>query len=325
MRQRPQYLLAALAASGHPVYFVDRKERETRQADGVTIVPSVRDVPAKHPLLYVHFAPLREVFDRFDDPTVVYDVLDDLEIYDEGEVGLPERHRVRSHHGPLMKSAHAVIASSAALVERHRPERADILLIENGVDAERFGAPTHLPADVPLDRPVIGYHGAIARWFDFDLLAGVATAHPEWSFVLVGPVLPEVSEQAERIERLDNVHLLGERPSDAMPAYVQSFDVGVVWFVVNHLTEAVSPLKLFEYLAAGVPAVATPLPSCAAVPGVRIASSVDEMGTAIAQAMATRDDETHLRLDATAAATWSARIAPLLKRLEEIDRRTVPS
>ncbi|HEX9644707.1 MAG TPA: glycosyltransferase [Acidimicrobiia bacterium] len=324
MRQRPQYLTAAMAGAGHPVYFVDRSRRRTVIEDGgVMVVPSLRAVPAESPILYIHFAPVGELIDRFVDPVVVYDILDDLAIYDSGESGLPVRHRVRTHHGPLMERAAVVVASSPALVERHRHERDDILLIENGVDVARFSAPAPRPADLPTGKPVIGYHGAIARWFDFDLFEAVAAEHPEWDFVLVGPVLDVPAATVARVGERANVHLLGERSSDDIVAYVRAFDVGVIWFVVDHLTEAVSPLKLFEYLAADTPAVSTPLPAAAAATGVRLAATAAEMTGAIGAALTVPGDPGERRR-AAEAADWSRRIEPLIERLDQQGLRRVP-
>jgi glycosyltransferase involved in cell wall biosynthesis len=324
MRQRPQYITAALAAAGHDAYFVDPRETVPRQAEGVHVVPSLRFVPRSHPILYVHYAPLRELFDRFHEPVVVYDVLDDLSIYEPDEQGLPEHRRVRAHHGPVLESAGVAITSSPVLLERHRSQRPDLLLVENGVDVDRFAERRARPHDLPTGRPVVGYHGAIARWFDFDLLRSVAAANPRWDFVLVGPVLPDVAGRAEALSEQSNVHLLGARPSADIAAYIQAFDAGVIWFVVDHLTEGVSPLKMFEYLAADVPVVATPLPSCRGMAGVRVASTVEEMTAAITDALESGSEETQVRRSAAEAASWEARVAPVLRRLDDLGLRTVP-
>ena len=95
MRQRPQYLLAAFAQAGYPVYFIDPWAPKPVERDGVHVVTSIRRVPAGGVILYVHFAPLRHMFGRFDDAVVVYDLLDDLTIYDAEEEGLPLRGECR--------------------------------------------------------------------------------------------------------------------------------------------------------------------------------------------------------------------------------------
>ena len=323
MRQRPQYLLQAFAAHGHPVFFVDPREPAVRSADGVTIVPSVEEVPASDVILYVHFAPMRHLFDRFQRPAVVYDILDDLSIYDADEIGLPEERRVRSHHPIVMERAEAVIVSNEVLAATHRSERPDLIHVPNGVDAERFAAPVPPPADVQPDgRPVVGYHGMISHWFDFDVFEGVARARPGLRFVLVGPHDRRAQEQIDRIAGLDNVELLGERPSATMPSYVQTFDVGTVWFQVNEMTRAVTPLKVYEYLAAGKPVVSTPLPACEAEPTVRTAAGVEAFAAAIDAALAEPDGDS--RRTVARAHDWQAILQPLIDRLEAKGLTLVP-
>ncbi len=327
MRQRPQFLLEAFAGAGHPVYFVDPRERTQRTVGDVSIVPSLDDVPGEHVILYIHFAPLRELVEQFDDAVVVYDILDDLTIYEADEAGLPAERTVAHHHPFLMERADQVIVSNPVLAERHRSERNDLILVENGVDVARFSKPVPRPADVPdSDGPVIGYRGAIAQWFDFDLLRMVAGAEPDWSFVLVGPIDRRVAAEADSVASLPNVEFIGERGSDAMPAYAQAFDVEAVWFVVDELTRGVTPLKVFESLAAGTPVVSTPLPACETIPGVRIAAhpSVfrDQLDAAVRDAT---DPEWQTQAAATAdGADWSRRLSPLVARLDDANQRLVP-
>jgi glycosyltransferase involved in cell wall biosynthesis len=328
MRQRPQYLLEAFASAGHPVYFVDPSEESVRMADGVTIVPSLSDTPRTGVILYAHFAPVRTMFDRFDDPVVVYDILDDLSIFDADEVGLPQERRVRTHHGPIMEIADVVIASAPLLVRRHRNERSDILFIENGVDAARFASPSEPPQDMlGFEGPIVGYHGMVSRWFDFDLLEAVAKSQPSTSFVVVGPVDPGSKKRADSLASLANVTFLGPRPSDQMPAYVSALDVGLVPFVVDDMTRAVSPLKMYEYLAAGVPVVASPLPVCVDHPLVATAADPDQFSLLIREALATAGDieATQQRVSVGRSADWTARIVPIRERFDYLDRLRVPS
>ncbi len=315
MRQRPQYLMAAFAASGHPAYFVDPREGEERTADGVTIVPTLEGVPSSDVILYVHFAPVRRLFERFDAPAVLYDVLDDLSIYDADEVGVPRGARVSAHHPEVIAAADIVTVSTPVLADRHRSERPDLLLVPNGVDLARFrpasGGRRH-------DRPVVGYHGAIAAWFDFDLYEEVAAAMPDVWFRIVGPVDPRVRDRADHLARLDNVELLPPLSPDAIPDLVASFDAGTVPFVVDHMTVAVSPLKMYEYMAAGVPVVATPLPACVSTPGVRIGEGAARFAEALRAALATPPAKrTELRA-AAEEASWVRRIAPVRDRMDEL-------
>lgn len=326
MRQRPQYLTEAFADSGHPAYFVDPREVGVRRAGPVTIVPSLEETPTGGVVLYTHFAPLLSLVDRYDDAVVVYDILDDLSIYDADEVGMPEERRVRFHHPGMMRRADLVLGSAPALVQRHETERADILYVENGVSPHVFGRPRPTPGELTdLDGPVVGYHGMIARWFDFALVAAIADAMPEVTIVLVGPHDSDAAKPLRELVQRPNVRHIDGQPSDRIAAFVQRFDVGLVPFVVDDLTRAVSPLKLYEYLAAGVPVVAAPLPVCVAHPLVRTVAVADDAPAAVSAALTDADDDRFVS-DLRAAAedaSWRSRLQPVLEALDERGLRRV--
>ena len=326
MRQRPQFIVEAFGQLGHPAYFVDPRESSIRREGDVTIVPSLEDTPASGVILYVHFAPLQTLLGRFDDGVVVYDILDDLSIYDADEVGMPAERRVRHHHPSMMERADIVMASAPALVATHVAERDDILYVENGVSPAAFGTPMPLPDElVGVAGRVVGYHGMIARWFDFELVEAIAADLPEVTVVLVGPVDGDARAELDRLVSRSNVLHLGPRPSDRIAAYVQRFDVGLVPFVVDDLTRAVSPLKMYEYMAAGVPVVATRLPVCEAHPLVATASTPTEAVALVRSALARSDDpevDGALRR-AAEAASWTNRLAPVIERLDRDGLRRV--
>lgn len=324
MKQRPQFLLEAFAKAGHDVWFIDPRADANTRLDGVNIVQSVADVPDRHVILYTHFAPLAPAFEDFVDPVVVYDILDDLSIYDADEADVPEERRVRHHHPTVMSMAGVVLVSNEILAERHRAERPDLIHVPNGVDVAKFGASVPRPRDVPVGGPIIGYHGMVSHWFDFDLLEAVAERRPEWRFVLVGPTDPRVEDRAREAERFANVIRLGERPSTTMPAYVHSFDVGTVWFQLNEMTAGVTPLKMFEYLAAGVPVVSTPLPACVEQSGVATASDPDVFIDALEAALAVDDHQRDVLRDIAAGSDWTAVLDPAMKRLTELGLDRVP-
>jgi glycosyltransferase involved in cell wall biosynthesis len=327
MRQRPQFMLSAFARAGHNVYFIDPREPEEQLADGVHIVPSVKFVPRSHVILYVHFAPLSAMFDNFEDPVIIYDILDDLTIYDADEIGMPEERRVRSHHPGVMERADIVLASAPPLISKYELERPDILLVENGVEPTRFRDDLAVPdALKSIVRPRVGYHGAVARWFDFDLFEAVAGSLPEYQFVIVGPVDGDARERVQGFSSLPNVHLVGAVPSNDIPNYVSSFDVGIIPFVVDELTRAVSPLKMYEYLAARVPVVATPLPVCEAHTVVRTASTPERFASEVRAAFEGRSDAFFEAADIAAdEASWDNRIASVRLELEARKHLTVPS
>src|SRR5690606_35958916 len=146
--------------------------------------------------------------------------------------------------------------SSRRLAAEFRAQRPDVRLIPNGVWPEHFATPRARPLDLPPEgRPIAGYYGAIAEWFDYELIRGCAQLLPHFWFVLVGPATDPAA--LATLTALPNVLHLGEKPYEELPAYAGHFDVGIVPFVVNPVTDEVSPLKLYEYAAAGTPIVAT--------------------------------------------------------------------
>jgi glycosyltransferase involved in cell wall biosynthesis len=120
--------------------------------------------------------------------------------------------------------------------------------------------------------------------------------------------------------RVANVTRLGERSSTLMPAYVHSFDVGTIWFQIDEMTRGVTPLKMFEYLAAGVPCVSTPLPACVAQGGVATADESDAFVGAIEAGLAADESERERLREIAAASDWSAVLAPALERLKALGR-----
>lgn len=324
MRQRPQYIVEAFAELGHDAYFVDPREPSPRSVGRVAIVPSLEDTPRSDVILYVHFAPLLSLVGRYERPVVVYDILDDLSIYDADEVGMPEHRRVRHHHPSMIERADVVMASAPALIEAHRHERDDIVYVENGVAPEAFAAVRGRPAELDDVRgPIVGYHGMIARWFDFGLVAAIADRLEEATVVLVGPVDPSSVDALGELTARSNVRYLGPKPSDEIAGYVQAFDVGMVPFVVDDLTRAVSPLKMYEYMAAGVPVVATPLPVCVAHPLVATVDSAEDAVAAVRAALdGAGDAERAAALRAAAdESSWTNRLRPVLERLEDREQR----
>ena len=161
----------------------------------------------------------------------------------------------------LMEKADLVVVSSSRLYETKRRHNPNTFLVTHGVDVAHFRnaclQAIEAPADcAELKRPVIGFFGLIADWVDLEVVRYLASSRPEWSLLLIG----EVQTDTSALRELSNVHLLGRRSYQSLPAYCRAFDVAILPFVVNDLTVAANPLKLREYLAAGLPVVATPLP-----------------------------------------------------------------
>jgi glycosyltransferase involved in cell wall biosynthesis len=171
---------------------------------------------------------------------------------------------VRAREQDLLAKSDMVLVCSTPLLESKRKANPHTYLVTHGVDFEHFQKATDPALATPselrdLPRPILGFHGLIADWVDLELMAGIARLRPEWSIVLVGRADTDLAP----LKGLANVHILGHRPYARLPEYLRGFDVALLPFVQNELTISANPLKLREYLAAGLPVVAAPLPEIA--------------------------------------------------------------
>lgn len=180
----------------------------------------------------------------------------------------------------LLRKASAVFATSRYLVEKFRPIAHDkVHYLPHGVNHAHFSAAldssTTIPADIAsLPKPVIGFYGNLYDWIDFDLLAELAQLRPTWSFVMIGPVVADISQ----FRTIPNVHFLGRREQQQLPAYCKGFDVALIPYrLTDPRMESVNPVKLRELLAAGVPVVATDVPEIRGISQfARIANSPNQ-------------------------------------------------
>lgn len=161
----------------------------------------------------------------------------------------------------LLRRADLVIVSADLLYESKSPFNERTVIVRHGVDFDHFrkalDPTTIVPAEIAdLPHPVIGFFGLIADWVDVDLMAHVARQFPQGSLVVVG----KATTSTAVLEQLPNVHLLGRKPYETLPAYCKGFDVALMPFRINELTLNANPLKVREYLAAGLPVVSTAIP-----------------------------------------------------------------
>jgi hypothetical protein len=326
--QRPHHLARELARLGYLVLFMDYVERGAptgflRIEDRlyVAVLPSgvQRAVYETLPHIsvltatyqYPNVATLR-------DPLIIYDVLDHLDVF----TSLHPLSHLRRWHADLLERAGVVLCTSDVLLDATRAVRSDAILCPNAVDAAHF-AQTPPPPDamrpiLAMGKPIIGYYGTLAHWVDYALIRQSAAAYPDWSFVVIGPDA-DGSFAASALHERHNVHWIDAVPYADLPAYLAYFDVATIPFVVNDLTAAVSPVKLFEYMAGGRPIVSSALPECRKYPVVAVAESADEYNHLLARALMLRRDPAHTAgLAATAGAnTWAARAAQIAQALDQ--------
>jgi len=164
---------------------------------------------------------------------------------------------LRKWEDKFFSNTDLVFTISAAIAARAKPFSRVLYSFPPGVDIQKFersGSNLIVPADIAnVQQPLIGYIGGISDVFDLALIVELAKSIPNATIVLIGPKYTDISA----LEFLPNIFLLGERPHDLIPAYLNSFDVALIPYVVNEFTNSVYSCKLNEYLAMGVPVVST--------------------------------------------------------------------
>lgn len=165
----------------------------------------------------------------------------------------------------LFRKADLVVVSAERLYESKKGFNPNTFIIRHGVDHAHFrralDEETQIPKELAnLPRPIIGFHGLLADWVDFELLKKTAAHFSRGSVVLIGKVTVDAERKVKILEDVPNLHLLGRKPYGELPAYCKGFDVALNPFVVNQLTQSANPLKVREYLAAGLPVVSTKIP-----------------------------------------------------------------
>jgi len=196
-----------------------------------------------------------DVINAVDPRLTIYYCIDDLANSSHGA------RKIVSSEEKLFKRADLVFVTSEKLRQRAAAFRPDVHLFPFGVSFERFERVRNLAAPPPVDmaslpRPIAGYVGGLHQWVDQQLIVDTARRMPDVSFVLVGPEQSDIS----LLKTCPNIHLLGQRSHDEVPAYVKAFDVALIPYRLAEYTANVYPTKLNEYLVMGKPVVATDLP-----------------------------------------------------------------
>ncbi|MEO8289691.1 MAG: glycosyltransferase [Gaiellaceae bacterium] len=271
-------------------------------------------------VLWLYDPCAHELAGAFGEAFAVYDCVDD---YAE-QVGTDARRKrfVATADGKAAERAAVVFATTNGLYERHLARNPETHLVRNGADFGHFsaveaGAAANAVRSLPA--PVIGFAGNLtAEKVDFALIESVAAARPDWTFALVGPVAHDARESVARLAERPNVHWLGAQPYADLPGFVAGFAVGVIPYRESAYTRNCSPLKVFEYLAAGKAVVASGVPEIAGMePDVVVTEGDAAFLAAVEAALADDDGAARARRQALAARnTWDGRTERLLELVE---------
>ncbi len=351
--QRPQQLMSRFAADGHRVFYLKQsfhptdpayKNQEKREnvyevslrGPGRVIYRDVLDESACETLFTsldslrrdvslgatVSFAQLpfwwpivNRARAEFGWP-IVYDCMDHHASFSTNEQAMVDQ------EPELLSSADLIVVSSDTLQTHAQQANQNVLLLRNACDYDHFArVSTASGSDranqTSNERPVIGYYGAIADWFDSKLVADLAERRPDWDFVLVGSTF---SADIKRLSKLPNVSFPGEKHYAEIPDWVRRFDVVIIPFKRTPLTESTNPVKAYEILAAGKPIVSVPIPEMRALSQfVRLASNAKEFEIEISTALTDNDPKlVEARRAFAKENTWEKRYDALAPAVREI-------
>ena len=323
--QRPQHLARALARAGALVFYLEgrgsRLEADVHFLEENLVLcnahPTVFDV-LEDPVVYILTWNLGYL-DSLPSHRVLYDFVDDLEVFH-----FYDHDVLRREHLALLKKAELVTVTAQSLFDEIEAQRPDAHYCPNGVDYDHFQISEEQKLEPPEDvlsileegKPIVGYYGALARWLDYDLLACVAEMRRDLNFLLIGPDY-DGSMLRSGLTRISNIHWLRERPYVQIPRYLNVFDVATIPFEVSQITNAVSPLKLFEYMAGGKPVVTTAMAESMRYPGVLVSKDCGDFAHQLDLALTLKDDAGYLKtIDRTARQnTWTLRAQQILEAI----------
>ena len=351
--QRPQHLMSRFAREMDVIFWEEPIEtgpketaflqvREAEDAPGLRVVvphlpqgmtEEAREAALKRlldahvaairgPLIAWYYTPMMLTFSRHITPDLtVYDAMDELSKFKFA----PEH--LLSYEQELIDRADILFTGGSSLYEAKKDRHDYVHCFPSSVDRCHFAkarARQFEPADQEdLPKPRLGFYGVIDERFDIDLLGKVAEMRPDWSFVMLGPVV-KIAE--EDLPRRHNIHYLGSKTYDQLPCYLSGWDVALMPFAMNESTEFISPTKTPEYLAGGKPVVSTPIKDVVRhyghLEGVQIASTPEEFVAGCEKALELSRNpesgwlaEADLMLSATSWDITQARMAGLIHDL----------
>jgi UDP-galactopyranose mutase len=269
------------------------------------------------PIIAWYYTPMMLPFSRdLDASAVVFDAMDELSKFKFAPAKLLDLEQ------ELIDRADLVFTGGSSLYEAKKDRHDSVHLFPSSVDRTHFAKAraNHFdPADQEdLNRPRLGFYGVLDERFDVELLDTIATMRPDWSFVMVGPV---VKIAPEDLPKRPNIHYLGPKKYEQLPAYLSGWDVALMPFAMNESTQFISPTKTPEYLCGGKPVVSTPVKDVVRhyghLEGVGIASTPEEFVAECERMLKLERNgewlaEADLLLSATSWSTTQARMAGLI-------------
>lgn len=257
--QRPQHFLREFSKKGYLCFFCVPYESEfsiKEYEDNLFIVNNeaalLSTIRNKMPIVLCTWMGQKAFIDHLQNKVLWYDLLDQLEFFAD-----TDEKTVEAHYAVLERAD--IVTYSAEMLHKYVQSRKDAILLPNASNLSDFiSNKDHNNSKVKIpnkkNRKIVGYFGAVEEWFDAELVNELAANNKDLLFVIIGQVSQNVNLAKE-----DNILLLGKIEYSKLVNYASQFDVAIIPFIVNDLTNCVSPVKYFEYRALNLPVVTTPI------------------------------------------------------------------
>ena len=276
-------------------------------AASTEVVSLVYDISKMDPIHHYHSDKL------------IYEYVDDLSV----SISANSNYSAAvSAHTSLLTTANLTVATAQKLYTEIKGKAKHSILVPNGVDYAFFSQKAYVNPKisqlVPNYSCTIEYYGALASWFDYEVVKKSAQAHPDWLWILIGERIDNYMEKSG-IENLSNVYYIPSVPYRELPSFMAGADILTIPFIINQITLATSPIKLFEYMAASKPIITSDMPECRKYKSVQIYHSEEEFEQEILIAKRrSADSSYHLLLEKEAQEnTWDSRANSVLYALKE--------
>ena len=288
---------------------------------------AVREIGMDAPILWTYLPGSCDLIDHVHPAAVVYHCVDEHSAFP----GFVKPEVVRAYDDELTRRADLVLTSAQNLLLSRKDLNPNIHRIRHAADVGLFATALDpalpIPADIAsIARPRVGVVGVHDERLATAAIEALSAADPSWQIVLVGPVVPgDVDE--EHLRSLPNLHFLGGKPVAELPAYLKALDVALIPYKLNELTRNIFPLKLYEYLAAGIPVVAAALPELRPYSDqVALAAEPADYPRLVREALAADSPEARAaRAAAVAGETWEKRVEEMSDLVEQTWARVARS
>ena len=333
--QRPQQIALKLSDLGY-LFFFSTASNEFDKVDGFYKVKDNCYITNQYDLLvkelpdFIFMLSSTNLVIRQEDVLkikgkvlIIYEYIDEIHQEISGSISID--YALRRHEYMIKKSDIVVATADKLLDDVTKIRKKSVYLIPNGVEYEHFhiqrdydDIPSDIKSIIKKGNPIIGYYGALAKWFDYELLKEMAIKRPNYEIVLIGWDY-DGSIRNQRLKRFKNIHYLGIKKYPILPKYAVWFDVATIPFVLNKITESTSPIKIFEYMALGKPIVTTDLRECRKYKSVLIGKDYENFIKKVDDALELRDDPAYLGLlDKEAKEnTWEDRARKIDEAIQE--------